>query len=650
VTVPRPTVHGRDADIRRIEEYVASLDTGGSVLLVVGDAGLGKSVLLDIAAELAARRTRVLRCAGVEFEVEVAYSGLHEALRPLRAELRKLDETPRSAVQVALGLSVAAPQEPLVVANGVLDLLERAAAERPLLIVVDDAQWLDRATAFALAFVARRLAGTRLGLLVAARTGADNVFESLRVARHELAPLTDPAAHELLAEHFPDLDQRLRARLVAEAQGNPLALLELPVPLAGSHADARGLPAPLPLTERLQSVFAARLDELDARTREVLLLAALEGSGRLDVLERATAARGGLQPLAEAERRHLLAVDDDTRSVRFRHPLVRGAVVGASAHAERRAVHQALAAVFADEPDRHVWHRAAAAAGPDPAVALLLEQAAHRALRRGDGIGAVTTLVRSADLTPDASDRSHRLAEAAYIGANLSGQADSVAPLIDAARLPDATPRARLYATLAAATLLYEGGGEIETAHRMLVGGIEAHAGSWDETDDAVQAALALLAAISVVPRHAPGVAAVPGRAGPAATAALGPAPRRRPDRRPGPRAGGVLGAAARRARRSGRRARSVAGGQAVRGRDVRRRAAPQPRAAAAHPAPGGRGGPRPDDGAARAPLAGGAPLPHGRVGPGPPTPRRGTGRRGRLRLPDLAAEGHAGPPGRGRG
>jgi DNA-binding CsgD family transcriptional regulator len=153
--------------------------------------------------------------------------------------------------------------------------------------------------------------------------------------------------------------------------------------------------------------------------------------------------------------------------------------------------------VFADEPDRHVRHLAAAAAGPDAAVALLLEQAAHRALRRGDGIGAVTTLVRSADLTPDAAGRSHRLAEAAYIGANLSGKADSIAPLIDAARLADATPRARLYATLAAATLLYEGGGEVETAHRMLVGGIEAHTGSWDADDDAVQAALALLAAIS---------------------------------------------------------------------------------------------------------------------------------------------------------
>jgi DNA-binding CsgD family transcriptional regulator len=251
------------------------------------------------------------------------------------------------------------------------------------------------------------------------------------------------------------------------------------------------------LTERLQAVFAARLGELDTRTREVLLLAALEGSGRLDVLERAAAARGGLQLLGEAERRRLLAVDDGTRSVRFRHPLVRGAVVGASTHAERRAVHEALAAVFADEPDRHSWHRAAAAAGPDPAVALLLEQAAHRALRRGDGIGAVTTLVRSADLTPDAADRSHRLAEAAYIGANLSGQAESVAPLIDAARLADATPRARLYATLAAATLLYESGGEIEAAHQMLVGGIEAHTGSWDETDDAVHAALALLSAIS---------------------------------------------------------------------------------------------------------------------------------------------------------
>lgn len=490
-----PELLGRDGDVGRLERYLASLATAGSVLLMTGEPGVGKSVLLDVAEGLAADRLRVLRCAGVEFEVDVAYSSLHQALRPLRAEIRRLDETPRSAIQVALGLSVAAPQEPLVVSNGVLELLERAAADRPLLIIVDDAQWLDRATAFTLAFVARRLAGIRLGLLVAARSGADNVFQALRVDRLELAPLTDPAAAALLAAHFPDLKSRVRARLLAEAQGNPLALLELPIQFAGSGPDARELPATLPLTERLQAVFAARLDELDGHTREVLLLAALESSGRLDVLERAASARGGLQSLGDAERQRLLAVDDGTRSVRFRHPLVRGAVVGASTHAERRRAHQALAAVFADEPDRHVWHLAAAAAGPDADVALLLEQAAHRAFRRGDGIGAVTILVRSADLSPAGSDRSHRLAEAAYIGASLNGKLDSIAPLVEAARLADATPGARLYATLAAASVLYEGG-ELETAHRMLVSAIESHAGSWDETDDAVQAAIGVLLAI----------------------------------------------------------------------------------------------------------------------------------------------------------
>ena len=488
---------GRDVDVRRLEQYLTSLATAGSVLLVTGEPGVGKSLLLDVAERMAEGQARVLRCAGVEFEAEVAYSGLHQALRPLRPEIRRLDETPRSAVQVALGLSVAAPREPLVVSNAVLELLERATVDRPLLMIVDDAQWLDSATAFTLAFVARRLGGTRLGLLVAARSGAGHVFQSLRVARHELAPLTAPAAGELLAAHFPDLDPRVRARLAAEARGNPLALLELPVQLAGSPPDVgQLLPAPLLLSERLQAVFAARLDELDVPTRDVVLLAALASSARLDVLERAATAHGGLQRLGEAERIGLLAVDDATRSVRFRHPLVRAAVVGASTHAERRRAHQALAAVFADEPDRHVWHLAAAAAGPDADVASLLEQAARRALRRGDGIAAVTTLIRSADLTPEASARSHRLAEAAYLGANLSGRSDSIATLIDAARAADATPSAGLYATLAAATVLFDRG-EVETAHRMLVGGIEAHAGSWDEDDDAAQAALFLLSGIS---------------------------------------------------------------------------------------------------------------------------------------------------------
>lgn len=488
---------GRDRDVGRVEQYVASLSTVGSVLLVTGEPGVGKSVLLDVAEDLADGRARVLRCAGSEFEGEVAYSSLHQALRPLRKEIRRLDETPRSALQVALGLSVASPQEPLVVANAVLELLEQVAADQPLLIVVDDAQWLDRATAFALVFVGRRLAGVRVGLLVAARTGADNVFQALRVARHELLPLDDRAAAELLAARFPALDPRHRARLVAEARGNPLALLELPVRLAGSDPGAGDLPATLPLTERLQAVFAARFDELAQQTREILLLAALDGTGRLDVLQSAAEARGDLESLGSAERAQLLVVDDATRSVRFRHPLVRAAVVGVSTHAERRHAHQSLAEVFRDEPDRHVWHLAAAATAPDPAVALLLEQAARRSLRRGDGIGAVTTLIRSADLSLVVSERSRRLAEAAYISASLSGRLDSIAPLLEGARSSDASPSARLYATVAAAKLLFDGRGEIETAHRMLMSGIDAHAGSWDEHDDAVDAALGLLASMS---------------------------------------------------------------------------------------------------------------------------------------------------------
>ncbi len=489
---------GRDADVHRIDEYVDSLTTAGSVLLLTGDPGVGKSVLLDVAQARAGDRVRVLRCAGVEFEVEVAYSGLHQALLTLRGEIRKLDAVPRSAVQVAIGLSVAAPQEPLIVSNAVLELLERAAAERPLLILVDDAQWLDRATAFTLAFVARRVAGARLGLLVAARTGADNVFQSLRVAQHELVPLDGPAAGQLLATHFPDLDPRVRARLVAEAQGNPLALLELPVSLGGPRRDAlERLPAILPLTDRLQAVFAARLDGLDDRTREVVLLAALEGTGRLDVLQRAARTPAGLAGLGSAERAQLLSVDDDSRLVRFRHPLVRGAVVGASTHAERQQAHQALAEAFRDEPDRHVWHRAAAVLGPDADVAALLDAAGHRSLRRGDGIGAVTALMRSAELTPVAAEASSRLAEAAYIAATVSGAVDSIGPLVEGARHPDALPSTRLYSAVAAAFVLFDSSGEIETAHRMLATALDAHDGSWDADDGAVQNALISLLTIS---------------------------------------------------------------------------------------------------------------------------------------------------------
>jgi hypothetical protein len=415
-------VIGRENDVRLLRSFVDRASLEGGALLLSGEAGVGKTVLLDEAAAHASTiGSRVLRAVGAEFEADVSFAGLNQLLRPLFDELEQLSALDSHAMKVALGLGDGPPSSQLVLSNAALALLVHAAAIRPLLVIVDDLPWLDRASASVLGFVARRLTGGRVGFLAGIRSEEEGFFERGGIPRHELQPLDEIAAAALLENRFPALSLPVRQRLVAEAQGNPLALLELPVALRLPPPDVRQvLPTMLPLTARLQSLFASRIEKLPASTRHLLLLAVLDGSGDRDLLQTITPARRGLDDLAAAERAGIVFVDEADGRLAFRHPLTRSAVMQLSTSEERRRAHQVLA-THLTEPERRVWHLAEATVGPDEGVAALLQGMARKKLRRGDAVGAIAELLRAAELSPAGVDRSRRLAEAAYVGATVLG-------------------------------------------------------------------------------------------------------------------------------------------------------------------------------------------------------------------------------------
>ena len=474
-----PELVGRDQDLAVIRAFVDDLSAQGGTLLVSGEPGVGKSALLDAAEEIAAiARIRVLRAAGTDFE-DVSFSGLNQLLLPLRADLDRLDGMQRNALSVALGLSEGMACDQLVVSNAALALLCQA-ADRPLLLIVDNLQWVDQASAMVLGFVARRLSGSRAGLLAAERTGASRL-SGLDVPGYEVLPLDDDASAKLVTTRFPDLAPGVRQRVVTEARGNCLALLDLPTGLSDLQRSAlAALPTTLPLTRRLRAPLTSRVAALPAATAYLLLLAVLEGTGDLSLLRAAAAGQCGIDDLVPAEQAGLVHVDEATHRVTFSHPLIRSAVMELSASGDVRRAHLALAAQLSDQPERTAWHLAAAAIKPDEAVASLLEQAARQMQDRGDATRAVTALMRAAQLTSHDRDRGRLLAEAAYLSATVTGEPPLASRLLTQARRAPLEPGgslgpdASLHATVADACLRLNGADDIDTVHRLLAGAIRA--------------------------------------------------------------------------------------------------------------------------------------------------------------------------------
>ena len=481
---------GRDRDVEVVCGFVDEAAVGGGALLVSGDAGVGKTVLLDVAALHAETAgTRVVRAVGAEFEAELSFSGLNLVLDPLRDGLPALPPLHRQALSVALGLEAGPPSDRLVVSNAVLRLLRDAATTRPLLVVVDDLPWLDRASALVLAWAVRRLDGTGVGFLAALRTESESFFDRAGLPTCQLDPLDGPSATTLLQQRFPALVPRVRERLIAEAQGNPLALLELPIALQEARPAGGDLADVLPLTARLLDLFASRVKDLPAPTIALLLIAVLDGAGDLRVVEAAAAAGSGLDDLAAAERARIVHVDEKAGRLVFRHPLIRSAVVALSTSDQRRRAHRSLAASMS-LPERRAWHLAEAAVGPDEGVASLLEGVALDHLNRGDAVRAIAEMSRAAELSPVPADRGRRWAMAAYIGATVLGDLGNAPRLLDDIRDVDPDRAGSLAGAVASAYHLLNGDGDVDTAHRLLVGAIESLPDPADAHDEVLVEAI----------------------------------------------------------------------------------------------------------------------------------------------------------------
>ena len=421
-----PRLLGRRSECAALDQLVAGVREGLSRALVLrGEAGAGKSALLEYLVRRASG-CGIARAAGVESEMELAFAGLHQLCAPFVDRLERLPGPQREALGTALGLRDGDAPDRFLVGLSVLSLLSDAAEDRPLVCVVDDAQWLDGASAQALAFVARRLGAESVGLVFAER---ELQFEGL--PELVVRGLDDGDAQALLeAVVAGPLDERVRDRIVAETRGNPLALLELPrgrtpAELAGGFG-LNGGPA---LAGRIEERFQEQLAELPPATRLLLLVAAAEPVGDPLLVWKAAAALGieggAADPATEAGLVELGA------QVRFRHPLVRSAVYRAAVPEDRRRVHEALAEATDAEvdPDRRAWHRAQATAGLDEDVAAELERSASRARARGGLAAGAAFLERAAELTPDSKRRAQRALAAAQ-GKHHAGAPDAALRLL----------------------------------------------------------------------------------------------------------------------------------------------------------------------------------------------------------------------------
>jgi DNA-binding CsgD family transcriptional regulator len=419
---------GREAGLARLRALVDPVPQASQVLLVTGEAGMGKTVLLaDVAGRARSAGMRVLHVTGRESESNLAFAGLHKLLRPVLSRAASLPGRQAQALLGALGLAAdpVAP-DPLLTDVAVLTLLSDLSERSAVLVVADDAHWLDRSSLDVLAFVASRLDAERVVLLLGARgqappPGFDRGFPELH-----LEPLSAADAGRLLNGQPRPPRGQARAQVLAQAEGNPMALIELAKVIADDPAASRRWAAePLPPTERLSAVITARFAALPEHAQAALLLAAVADGSDLTAAARRGAAPDA-QTLAPAEQLGLVTVD--RAGLQFSHPLVRSAIYHAAPFAQRAAAHRQLAEGLHDQPDRRAWHLAAAALQPDERVASLLEATATQAQRRGGAAAAALAMERAAELSPDPEHQARRLAAAASAAVS-TGQADWVQEL-----------------------------------------------------------------------------------------------------------------------------------------------------------------------------------------------------------------------------
>ena len=412
---PPPRLLGRTGELEILDQLIANVRSGQSAVLVVrGEPGIGKTELLRYLVGQASG-FKVVRGAGVESEMELAFAGLHQLCAPMLGRLDSLAEPQRRGLSVAFGLASGHNPDRFLVALGALSLMAETSEEQPLLCVVDDAQWLDQASAQVLGFVGRRLLAESIGLVFAARTTATSPDHLAGLPELRLGGLDEEPARALLATVTSGpLDESVRARIIEETHGNPLALLELcrglgTAELAGGFA----LPDAGDLPRRIEAQYLERLGELPEPAQRLILLAAADPVGDAAVILRAAHVLG--LDVADVNVAAAAGLLEFGVNVRFRHPLVRSAVYRGASTEDRRAVHAALAAVTDPgvDPDRRAWHRAHATPGPDEAVAAELINSAGRALGRGGVAASAAFWQRAVELTPDPGERASRALAAA---------------------------------------------------------------------------------------------------------------------------------------------------------------------------------------------------------------------------------------------
>jgi len=442
-----PALVGRRSELARIQSILDDAPEHGGTLRISGDPGVGKSSVLGASIDLANDRGyTVLNVRAVESEAHLTYAVLYHILRPIIARARELPEGHRSALMSAFGLALpgATTPDPFFIALAALELLADAAAETPVLVVVDDLRWVDNPSREAIDFISRRIIDEHIVMVFACRlsTPPESRFGSLLL---HVKPLDDDSSRELLRSSSPGLSPVEEARVLKAAEGNPLALIELAKVV--HRADESSLFTSIPLTQRLEQAFAIRLDDLEPVVRTTLLVAALQDSDELSETNAAFAQlTGGQDVKADLHGpvdKGMVIMEGDT--FRFRHPLVRSAIAQSASFEERRAVHEAWAATLSASPDRAIWHRALAAQGAQESLAVELDSGANRAIARGAPGLAEEWFRRAAQLSGDDRQRGHRLLLAADLAFELGRQGTVSELMAEARRLSlDPSDYARL--------------------------------------------------------------------------------------------------------------------------------------------------------------------------------------------------------------
>jgi DNA-binding CsgD family transcriptional regulator len=431
-----PELYGRQAELATLARLVEGVAEHGAAVVVRGESGIGKSSLLRAAA-LQARRAGhlLLETTGIEAEAQLPFAGLHRLLRPVLGSAHLLPVAQRRALLTAFGIEDGPPPQLFLIGLGALNLLTEVATRQPVVAVIDDLQWLDGPTSEALAFLARRVAGDPIVIIGGLRTAHEATFSTAGLQVLDVHGLGERPARELLLAHATDLSDADRDLILRHALGNPLALVELPAAWRAARAHAPDLRAQfMPLSARLERAFGDRLSELPDRTRDAVLVAAVDDEDELPEILAAAAVLSGREVSAEilepAAAVGLLRLSE--MHLHFRHPLVRSGILQAESITRRQAANAALAEVLVHQPYRRTWHRAQAVVGLDDEIAEELEASHAESIRRGSITAAIAALERSARLTTASAKRNRRLLLAAEHAFGL-GRADMVDRLVTAA-------------------------------------------------------------------------------------------------------------------------------------------------------------------------------------------------------------------------